>query len=199
MAPMLQGAEIHWENTVNVDIFGQLNLRASSIRRHIHLVKFYFSYYDNNFHSHQISSHLRPLRKSSFLVTYFNLELFQNKILHFQKKKLSRYMFIHFQYYHSIWNTPLDAHLMLQGAEISWENTVNVDIFAQLNFRTSSIRGHNHFVNFLRTFYLSYNDNNFHLHQISSHLKPCAKCAKICIARKDLQYHRGGRWYYVRY
>ena len=56
--------------TVNVDIFAQLNFHASSIRRYIRAyllraftTSFYLCHYDNNFHSHQISAHLRALRE----------------------------------------------------------------------------------------------------------------------------------------
>ena len=34
--------------------------------------------------------------------------------------------------------------------------------------------------------YLFYYDYNFHSHQIFLHLKPCAKCAKICTPQKSL-------------
>ena len=52
-------------------------------------------------------------------------------------------------------------------------NTVDIHIFAQLNFHAHT-----------SSFYLFYCDNNFRLCQNLAHLKPYVKCAKICTVRK---------------
>ena len=61
--------------------------------------------------------------------------------------------------------------------------TVNIDIFAQLNFRASSPMRHIRAVKFSRIcyFYLFYYDYNFHSHQIFAHLKPCANTRKYVL------------------
>ena len=62
-------------NTVKIDIFEQLNFRASSIRRHIcvvtfsHAYQFYFFYYDNSSLSRQIFAHPRPCAKCTKICT----------------------------------------------------------------------------------------------------------------------------------
>ena len=58
-------------------------------------------------------------------------------------------------------------------------NTVNIDIFALLNFRASSA--------FSSLFHLTYNNLCIHSHHICAHLKTCAKYAKICTGQKFLR------------
>ena len=62
-------------------------------------------------------------------------------------------------------------------------NTVEIYIFARLNLR-AIIRRRICVVTFLHAyqFYLFYHDNSSLSRQIFAHLRPCAKCTKICTA-----------------
>ena len=81
-----------------------------------------------------------------------------------------------------------DGHYIFAPAQkCRCKGTVNVDVFAQLNFRASSPRCHfrvEKFSRILQLILLPCYDIYFH---IFAHVIPCAKCANICTARTFLR------------